>query len=60
MVDDQADSMDVEVRERLDTLHEKLQQAKAFHSVNPSQAEILYQSIVNEGKNILLNYYSEC
>ncbi len=41
--------MDVEVRERLDGLHEKLQQAKTIHSLNPSQAEILYKSIIAEG-----------
>jgi hypothetical protein len=41
--------MDVEVRERLDGLHEKLQQAKALHSLNVSQAEILYKSIIAEG-----------
>jgi hypothetical protein len=44
-----ADVMDVEVRARLDSLHEKLQQAKALHSINPSQAEILYKSIIDEG-----------
>jgi hypothetical protein len=41
--------MDVEVRERLDGLHEKLQQAKTLHSLNAAQAEILYKSIIAEG-----------
>jgi hypothetical protein len=41
--------MDVEVRERLDGLHEKLQQAKTLHSLNATQAEILYKSIIAEG-----------
>ncbi len=41
--------MDVESRERLDGLHEKLQQAKTLHSLNASQAEILYKSIIAEG-----------
>jgi hypothetical protein len=41
--------MDIEVRERLDGLHEKLQQAKTLHSLNASQAENLYKSIIAEG-----------
>ena len=45
----EADAMDVEVRERLDSLHEKLHQAKTLHSINPQQAEIIYKSLIAEG-----------
>ena len=48
----EGDGMDVEVRARLDGLHEKLQQAKTLHIINPSQAEILYKSIIDEGAHI--------
>ena len=41
----EADAIDVEVRERLDSLHENLQQAKTLNSINPQQAENIYKSL---------------
>ena len=55
----QADAMDVEDQERLDSLHEKLQQAKALHSINPAQAEAVYRSLVAEGLKIIFLTFSK-
>ncbi len=40
---------DVEMRTKLDSLIEILDQAKVFHSLKPAEAEALYKKVFTDG-----------
>jgi hypothetical protein len=40
---------DVEMRSKLDSLIEILDQAKVLHSLKPAEAEVLYKKVFSDG-----------